>query len=82
MASLTIRNLDDRIKARLRTRAAQNGRSMEDEVREILRVAVAEGRGHVRNLAQAVSKRFAELGGVDLELPCRDPLRDPPGFET
>ncbi|MGB3865649.1 MAG: flavoprotein, partial [Xanthobacteraceae bacterium] len=39
MASLTIRKLDDAIKAMLRLRAAQHGRSVEDEVRTILRVA-------------------------------------------
>ncbi len=41
MASLTIRQLDDATKARLRLRAAQNGRSMEDEARTILRQAAA-----------------------------------------
>jgi plasmid stability protein len=37
MASITIRNLDDDLKRRLRVRAAENGRSMEEEAREILR---------------------------------------------
>jgi phosphopantothenoylcysteine decarboxylase / phosphopantothenate---cysteine ligase len=39
MASLTIRKLDDAVRDRLRLRAAQNGRSVEDEVRVILREA-------------------------------------------
>jgi phosphopantothenoylcysteine decarboxylase/phosphopantothenate--cysteine ligase len=39
MASLTIRKLDEAIKAELRLRAARNGRSVEDEVRVILREA-------------------------------------------
>ncbi len=43
MASITIRQLDDGLKKRLRLRAARNGRSMEDEVRTILRGAAAEG---------------------------------------
>lgn len=81
MASLTIRNLDDKVKARLRVRAARHGRSMEDEVREILRVATAKGEMTGGNLAQAVRRRFAAVGGVDLELARRDPLRGPPGFE-
>jgi len=40
MASITIRNLDDEVKDRLRMRAAENGRSMEEEARLILREAV------------------------------------------
>ena len=40
MARLTIRDLEDDVKARLRVRAAQHGHSMEEEVREILRRAV------------------------------------------
>src|SRR5262245_6517350 len=42
MASLTVRQLDDRLKALLRLRAARNGRSMEDEVRTILRLAAED----------------------------------------
>ncbi|HEU5017433.1 MAG TPA: bifunctional phosphopantothenoylcysteine decarboxylase/phosphopantothenate--cysteine ligase CoaBC [Pseudolabrys sp.] len=42
MASLTVRQLDDRLKKRLRLRAARNGRSVEDEVRTILRTAATE----------------------------------------
>ena len=39
MASLTVRQLDERLKTLLRLRAARNGRSMEDEIRSILREA-------------------------------------------
>ena len=42
MASLTVRQLDDRLKRLLRLRAARNGRSMEDEVRTILRQAAQD----------------------------------------
>lgn len=42
MATMTIRNLDEQLKARLRIRAAQHGRSMEDEARDILRTALSE----------------------------------------
>jgi len=42
MASLTVRQLDDRLKTLLRLRAARNGRSMEDEVRTILRLAAGD----------------------------------------
>lgn len=78
MASITIRNLDDQTKERLRIRAAHQGRSMEDEARNILRAAVAKDAGTSRNLAQAVRKRFEPLGGVELDLPAREPMREPP----
>ena len=80
MASITIRNLDDDVKTRLRVRAADNGRSMEEEARLILRDAVAR-RKPPRNLAAAIRARIAPLGGVDLELPPREPGREPPSFD-
>lgn len=79
MASITIRNLDDDVKTRLRKRAAGHGRSMEEEARVILREAVERKEGPV-NLASAIRARFAPLGGVELELPLREPLREPPRF--
>lgn len=80
MASITIRNLDDEVKSRLRVRAAGNGRSMEEEARLILRDAV-ERKPRARNLAVAIRARIAPLGGVDLELPPRTPAREPPSFD-
>ncbi len=80
MASITIRNLDDDVKTRLRVRAADNGRSMEEEARLILRDAVGR-RKPSRNLASAIRARIAPLGGVDLELPPREPGREPPSFD-
>ena len=80
MASITIRKLDDGVKTRLRLRAAENGRSMEEEARVILREAVASGAGP-DNLAAAIRARFAPLGGVELELPPREPAREPPRFD-
>lgn len=77
MATITIRDLDEGLKARLRVRAARHGRSMEDEVRVILRAAVAE-RGAEPGLARAISRRFARLRGVDLVVPEREPMREPP----
>jgi len=78
MASITIRNLDEQTKARLRVRAAHRKRSMEDEARNILRTALAEDGGATGNLAEAIRRRFAPLGGVGLELPAREPMREPP----
>ena len=79
MASITIRNLDDDIKQRLRVRAAERGRSMEEEAREILRRVVAEG-APPRNLAAAIRARVAPAGRMDLNLPAREPMREPPEF--
>ena len=80
MASITIRNLDNDVKTRLRIRAAAHGRSMEEEARLILREAVERQAGPI-NLARAIRARFTPLGGVDLELPPRPPMREPPRFE-
>lgn len=80
MASITILNLDDDVKTRLRVRAASNGRSMEEEARLFLRQAV-ESKAACRNLASAIRARIAPLGGVDLELPPREPAREPPTLD-
>ncbi len=79
MASITIRNLDDGVKRRLRVRAAENGRSMEEEARDILRRAVGEP-VPPKDLGRAIHARFAALGGVELVLPERGPMRQPPAF--
>ncbi len=81
MASITIRNLDDRLKQRLRMRAARHGRSMEDEARDILRLALAEQQASSLDLALAIRSRFARAGGVELPTPPREPMREPPGFD-
>ena len=80
MASITIRNLDDEVKRRLRVRAAEHGRSMEEEAREILRQVVGQEKP-AHNLAAAIRARVAPLGGVELDLPPREPMREPPEFD-
>ncbi|MEP6766754.1 MAG: plasmid stabilization protein [Gemmatimonadaceae bacterium] len=82
MAVMTIRNIDDAIKTRLRIRAAMHGRSMEDEARDILRAALStEETQRPRNLGQAIHERFAALGGVEpVETP-REAIRRPVDFE-
>ena len=77
MASITIRNLDDDIKQRLRVRAAEHGRSMEEEAREILRRVMGEPTPS-RNLAAAIRARLAPVDRIDLELPSRQPMHEPP----
>lgn len=70
MAAISIRGLDDEVRERLRIRAARNGRSMEAEVRSILVDAVRE-RSCSDGLFTTLLDRFADLGGVELELPPR-----------
>lgn len=81
MASITVRNLDERLKRRLRIRAAGNGKSMEQEVRDILRAALDEESPSGKDFIDGIRARFAELGGVELELPPREPAREPPNFD-
>jgi plasmid stability protein len=71
MAAITVRNLDDQVKHRLRVRAARHGRSMEAEARAIIVDAVGE-EDQSENFLMALHRRFAEIGGVDLELPERN----------
>ena len=80
MASITIRNLDNDVTTRLRTRAAGNGRSMEEKARLILREAVG-GEAGPKNLAAFIRECFAPYGGVELEPPPRGPMREPPRFD-
>lgn len=68
MATLTIRQLDERTHARLRRRAAEHGRSVEAEVRAVLDAAVSLPE---QNLLLALHAGVSEVGGVDLELPAR-----------
>lgn len=81
MASITVRNLDDGLKRRLRIRAAENGRSMEQEARDILRTALDEASATSTDLGSSIRARFAPLGGVELELPPREPIRNPPSLD-
>jgi len=70
MASLVVRDLDPEIKALLRVRAAEHGRSMEAEVREILAAAVTARRPATR-LGSHIHGLFTAGGGEELELPDR-----------
>ncbi len=78
MPSITIRNLKDELKKRLRVRAAHHGRSMEDEARDILRVALSSESHTSRDLVESIRRRFTAIGGVELDLPSREPMREPP----
>jgi len=80
MASITIRNLEDELKARLRVQAASHGRSMEDEVRVILREAVGSSGEKAGDWIRRVRERFAPYGGVELPIPPREAISEPPDF--
>jgi antitoxin FitA len=83
MATLTIRNVDPELREALRVRAARHGRSMEAELREILKVAIVAEKPHPEpNLAEAIRRRFAPLGGADeIEPHPPVPVGEPPRFE-
>ena len=82
MASMTIRDIDDRLKARLRVQAAQHGRSMEDEARDILRTALSTERSQRGTLVDSIRARIEPLGGVELEIAPREVMREPVNFDT
>ena len=81
MTTLTVRNVDPALKEWLRVRAATHGRSMEAELRHILSEALAGDRKPEANLAEAIRRRFAPLGGVELEPHPRQPVPEPQSFD-
>jgi plasmid stability protein len=84
MAAITIRNLDDDLKRRLRIRAAEHGRSMEEEARDILREGLwrpttsrpKSGLDLFRDVRAAVEP----YGGIELERFPDQPVQEPPDF--
>ncbi len=81
MASITIRRLEDSTKRKLQIRASSHGQSMEEEARQILRVALAEKELTGRDFVESIRRKVAPLGGVELpEIP-RGPMRPPPKFD-
>lgn len=81
MGTLTIRNLEDPLKSRLRLRAAARNRSMEEEARQILRTALQESSMQTQDLGSRIRARFAGLGAVQLSIEPRQAVREPPAFE-
>jgi plasmid stability protein len=79
--NITISNLDDDIKSRLRKRAEKHGRSIEEEAREILRLALTENHEHPLNLATMLEQRFANLGDFELPEIKKEPIRTVSTFE-
>jgi plasmid stability protein len=77
MASITIRNLEEATKRKLKVRAATNGRSMEQEAREILKSVLAQTSKKKTNPAERIREIFGPLGGVELERLPREAIPDP-----
>ena len=77
MASVTIRNIDERLKAKLRIQAAKHGRSMEDEAGDILRTALSVGPSRAKGLVEVIRARVEPFGGVELDIPPREAMRGP-----
>ena len=84
MATLTIRNIDDQVKAKLRINAAEHGVSMEEEVRQTLTRAVMPSANDAdsRGLATRIRDRMKSMGikGFELEIAPREAIREPPDF--
>ena len=78
MGYLTIRDLPEPVHQKLRVRAAQHGRSLQEEVRQILSRTVTGVTGP--ELLRLAERHFGRTHGVDLELPPRTDDRRPPDF--
>lgn len=82
MATLTIRDLDEALKSKLRLRAAHHNRSMEEEARQILRAALSPNASNETDLATRIRARFAGLGDVELPIAEREGVQAPPSFSS
>jgi antitoxin FitA len=71
MAQVIVRNLEDSVKRKLQRRAVRHGRSMEEEIRDILRDAVKDEDRQRKGLGSQIAARFK---GIELEEPIK-PLR-------
>jgi plasmid stability protein len=77
-AAITIRKLEETVKSQLRIQAAEHGRSMEEEAREILKNALNKSAASPVDLAASIRRRFATIGGVELPVPEREAIRQAP----
>lgn len=80
MASITIRNIDETLKSKLRLQSAQHGCSMEAEVRNILRQTLLPSAAP-SDFADRIHQRFAGLNVDSLPIPARQDVRTPPDME-
>ena len=68
MAQLVVRNLENGVKARLQRRAKRHGRSMEEEIRDILRNAANQEEADTSRLGTEISRLFSQVG-LDSDIP-------------
>ena len=80
MASISVRNIDETLKAHLRQSAASNHRSMEEEARQILKQHLLRQKCTQEGIGTRIARRFAEAGGIDLPDAKRSIPRPPPGL--
>ncbi len=65
MAQMVVRNLESRVKDKIQRRARRHGRSMEEEVRDILRCVVDEEQGSPGGLGTDIARLFGRVGLED-----------------
>jgi plasmid stability protein len=84
MTSIVISDVDDDLQHRLKVRAAEHGRSIEAEARDILRLALGGNKGQpaaMTNLGDSIRAIVEPIGGIELDIPPRKPIREPPKFD-
>jgi len=82
MASITIRNLPDQAKENLRVLAAMQSMSLEAYTRKILEQESKNYSQKTQNIADMALELFGPKHGIELNLPDRNSLRQPPTFEN
>ena len=81
MASIEIHNFEEGLKRQLGLQVIGYSFLVEEEARNILRAALGQKTVPVKYLGTAIHKLFKPLGGVELLLPKREPMREPPRFD-
>lgn len=85
MTTITLESIEPQVAQRLQQRAKQNGRTIEAEIATILADALipeqVEEQDDEVDLATAIERRFAPLGGVDFPEISREAIRTPPSFD-
>jgi plasmid stability protein len=84
MTSIIIPNVDDDLEQRLKIRAAEHGRSIEAEARAILRLALGGSESEAattNNLGDSIRAIVEPVGGIELNIPPRKKMREPPKFD-
>ena len=82
LPTITVREIDPEVKEFYRVRGANNGRSMEAEIRSVLTLYSKQNSRKPGDVALKIHQIFQEIGGADdLVLPKREKLPDPISFD-